>query len=192
PNSAPVIEMMVKLIWRAPLSAAVTASSPSSCRRITFSTTMMASSTMKPIEIVIAISDKLSRLYSSRYSTTTVPPTTTGMVRPGTTVGQNRLSNSATTSTTRTTAIATVRCTSATDARMSVVRSYSTWTLMDGGIQWLSFGRSSFTWSTISTMLASGCLKTKTSTLRRSPNQPATLLLMTSSLTLATSPSRTG
>ena len=60
--SETVIDTMVKPIWRAPSSAASSGFIPSSMRRAMFSVTTMASSTTKPVEIVSAISDRLSML----------------------------------------------------------------------------------------------------------------------------------
>ncbi len=60
--SETVMETMVKPICRAPSSAACSGLVPSSMRRAMFSVTTMASSTTKPVEIVSAISDRLSML----------------------------------------------------------------------------------------------------------------------------------
>ena len=61
-SSETVMETMVKPICLAPLSAAWKGGSPASAKRATFSVTTMASSTTKPVEMVSAISDRLSRL----------------------------------------------------------------------------------------------------------------------------------
>ena len=61
-RSDTVIDTMVKPICLAPFSAAATGDSPSSMKRVMFSVTTMASSTTKPVEIVSAMSDRLSRL----------------------------------------------------------------------------------------------------------------------------------
>ena len=61
-RSETVIDTMVNPIWLAPLSAARSGDSPFSMKRETFSVTTMASSTTKPVEMVSAISDRLSRL----------------------------------------------------------------------------------------------------------------------------------
>jgi hypothetical protein len=60
--SETVIETIVNPICRAPSSAAWRGFFPSSMRRAMFSVTTMASSTTKPVEIVSAISDRLSML----------------------------------------------------------------------------------------------------------------------------------
>ena len=57
-----LIETTVKPICRAPLKAAVMGLSPCSIKRNTFSITTIASSTTKPTEMVIAISERLSML----------------------------------------------------------------------------------------------------------------------------------
>ena len=57
-----VIDTMVKPICLAPSSAASSGFFPSSMRRAMFSVTTMASSTTKPVEMVSAISDRLSML----------------------------------------------------------------------------------------------------------------------------------
>ena len=57
-----LMEITVKPIWRAPLSAASRVESPCSIKRKTFSMTTMASSTTKPTEMVMAIKDRLSTL----------------------------------------------------------------------------------------------------------------------------------
>ena len=55
-----VSEMMVKPISAEPFSAASSGASPSSTWRAMFSIMTMASSTTKPVEMVSAISDRLS------------------------------------------------------------------------------------------------------------------------------------
>ena len=61
-RSEAVMETMVKPICSAPLSAALMGGSPCSMARVMFSVTTMASSTTKPVEMVRAISDRLSML----------------------------------------------------------------------------------------------------------------------------------
>ena len=60
--SETVSDRIVKPICSAPLSAASSGLSPSSMKREMFSIITIASSTTKPVEIVSAISDRLSRL----------------------------------------------------------------------------------------------------------------------------------
>ena len=57
-----VIETMVNPTSRAPSSAASSRGVPSSMCRAMFSNTTIASSTTNPVEIVNAISDRISRL----------------------------------------------------------------------------------------------------------------------------------
>ena len=57
-----VMETMVNPTSAAPFSAASTRGMPSSMWRLMFSSTTMASSTTKPVEMVSAISERLSRL----------------------------------------------------------------------------------------------------------------------------------
>ena len=52
-----VMETTVKPIWRAPVTAAASRVMPCSRRRAMFSIITMASSTTKPTEMVIAISE---------------------------------------------------------------------------------------------------------------------------------------
>jgi len=61
-TSDTLIESTVKPTSRAPRRAACIGAMPSSMWRETFSSTTMASSTTKPVEIVSAIKEKLSRL----------------------------------------------------------------------------------------------------------------------------------
>ena len=57
-----LIESTVKPISREPCSVASSGLIPSSRWRVMFSSTTIASSTTKPVEMVSAISDRLSRL----------------------------------------------------------------------------------------------------------------------------------
>jgi hypothetical protein len=61
-TSDTLIERTVKPISFAPRNAACIGGTPSSRWRVMFSMTTMASSTTKPVEIVSAINDRLSRL----------------------------------------------------------------------------------------------------------------------------------
>ena len=61
-SSDSVIDTIVKPICLAPSSAACTGGWPASRPRITFSVTTIASSTTNPVEIVSAISERLSTL----------------------------------------------------------------------------------------------------------------------------------
>ena len=88
-----------------------------------FSSTTMASSTTKPVEMVSAISDRLSRLKPSRYIAPKVPITETGTATIGISVARALRRNSQTTSVTSATAISSVISVSASEARMLTVLS---------------------------------------------------------------------
>jgi len=125
-----------------------------------FSTTTMASSTTKPTAIVSAISDRLSRLKLSRYIAAQDPSSASGTVMLGMSVAQKLRRNRRMTSTTRAIVSPSVNSTSATEARMVVVRSRMVFTSIAGGIRAVSCGSWSLIWSTVSMTLAPGCLKT--------------------------------
>ena len=74
---------MVKPISREPMSAASIGDLPSSTCREMFSSITMASSTTKPTHSVSAISERLSRLKSSRYITANVPASDSGIAMLG-------------------------------------------------------------------------------------------------------------
>src|ERR1035441_3653519 len=99
-----------------------------------FSITTMASSTTKPVEMVKAISDKLSMLNPSRYITPKVPTSESGTATDGMMVAQTSRRKRKTTSTTSTTLIMSDISTSWTLERMVVVRSTATSILMVGGM----------------------------------------------------------
>ena len=121
--SEKLIDRTVKPISREPLSAASNGVSPSSIWRWMFSTTTMASSTTKPTAMVSAISERLSRLKLSRYIEANEPSSARGTVTPGMNVAQKLRRNSNITSTTSTMVRPSVNSTSATEARIVVVRS---------------------------------------------------------------------
>jgi len=125
-----------------------------------FSTTTMASSTTKPTAIVSAISDRLSRLKLSRYIAAQDPSSASGTVMLGMSVAQKLRRNRRMTSTTRAIVSPSVNSTSATEARMVVVRSRMVFTSIAGGIRAVSCGSWPLIWSTVSMTLAPGCLKT--------------------------------
>ena len=78
-----LIEMTVKPTSRAPRIAACRRVAPASMCRVTFSSTTMASSTTNPVEIVSAISERLSRLKPRRYITPNEPRIDTGTATLG-------------------------------------------------------------------------------------------------------------
>ena len=115
-TSDSVIEMTVKLISRLPLIAASMTDSPCSRWRTTFSSTTIASSTTKPTASVSAISERLSRLYPSRYMTAKVPTSDIGSARAGMVVARTFRRKRKITITTRQSARNRVNFTSATEA----------------------------------------------------------------------------
>ena len=88
-----VMETTVKPICPAPLRAAAMGDSPASRSRKIFSITTMASSTTNPTEMVSAMSDRLSRLYPSRYIPPKVPASASGTVMHAISVGRSRCKN---------------------------------------------------------------------------------------------------
>src|SRR5580698_5678879 len=88
-----------------------------------FSITTMASSTTNPVEIVSAISDRLSIEYPSRYITPHVPTKETGTAIAGIAVDQTFLRKTKITRITSTTVINSVIWMSFTAARIETVRS---------------------------------------------------------------------
>ena len=116
----------------------------------------MASSTTKPVEIVRAISDRLSRLKPSKYMIASVPTRDNGTDRLGMMVAGRLRKNRKITSTTRVTARPSSNSTSVTEARMVVVRSVSTATSIAGGRVACSDGSSALMLSTTWMTLAPG------------------------------------
>src|SRR5438552_10909489 len=98
-----------------------------------FSIMTIASSTTKPVAMVIAISDRLLRLKPARYMTAKVPTSDKGTDRLGITVADAVRRNRKITRTTSTTARPSSNSTAATEARIVVVRSVSTATSTAGG-----------------------------------------------------------
>src|ERR1700761_8126841 len=107
-----------------------------------FSTTTMASSTTKPTAMVSAISDRLSMLKLIRYIAANEPASASGTVTLGISVVQKFRKNRRITITTRQMVSTSVNSTSATDARIVVVRSRSVSTLIAGGMRAVSAGNS--------------------------------------------------
>src|SRR5215475_12895272 len=131
-----------------------------------FSTTTIASSTTKPTAIVNAINDRLSMLNPSKYIAPQDPISASGTVTLGIRVAQKLRRNNKITSTTRAMVNPSVNSTSATEARIVVVRSRIVATSILGGIVAVSAGSRALIWSTVSTTFAPGCLKTTSSTPR--------------------------
>src|ERR1700751_3257043 len=88
-----------------------------------FSSTTIASSTTKPVEMARAMSDRLSRLYPSRYIPLNVPTSDKGTAMLGIIVARTVRRNANTTRITRMTEMISVVSMSLTDARTVTVRS---------------------------------------------------------------------
>ena len=102
----------------------------------------MASSTTNPVEMVSAISDRLSRLYPKRYMPPNVPTSESGTATLGMIVAETLRRKMNTTSTTSTTEMSRLIWTSLKAARMDVVRSSATASVIDGGMEARRVGRS--------------------------------------------------
>src|ERR1041385_7210193 len=100
-----------------------------------FSSTTIASSTTNPVEIASAIRDKLSRLYPSRYITPNVPTSDSGTAILGMIVARTVRKNTNTTMITSAMEISSVRSISLTEALTETVRSITTESSIDGGIE---------------------------------------------------------
>src|ERR1019366_10525674 len=98
-----------------------------------FSIMTIASSTTNPVEIVNAISERLSRLKLRRYIAAKVPTSDRGTERLGMMVAGRVRKNKKITRTTSATASPSSNSTSATDARIVVVRSLNTVRVTAGG-----------------------------------------------------------
>src|SRR6266446_7292602 len=98
-----------------------------------FSIMTIASSTTKPVAIVIAINDRLLRLNPARYMTASVPTKDSGTERLGMIVAETLRRKRKITKTTSTTARLSSNETSATEARIVLVRSVSTATSTAAG-----------------------------------------------------------
>ena len=149
-------EMTVNPICFAPLSAASNGGSPISINRTMFSIITMASSTTKPVEIVSAISDRLSSVNPQSFITPNVPIIANGNATLGITVAQNFRRKIKITSTTKPIVSINVNCTSCTDARIVCVRSVKTLIFTDGGMEERKRGSNAFTRSAVSMILAPG------------------------------------
>lgn len=129
-----------------------------------FSTTTMASSTTKPVEIVSAISVRLLRLKPRKYITANVPPSANGTVIAGTSVLRQSRKNTYETMVTSTTAASREISTSAIEARIVCVPSSTTPSLTPAGNEACKAGRVWRIASTISMTLPFGSFDTISST----------------------------
>ena len=107
-----LMERTVGPISAAPRRAASIRFKPRSRRRVMFSSTTMASSTTKPLEIVKAMSDRLSILKPNMYITPQVPIMETGTATVGIKVARTSRRKRKTTMMTRATDIISDRSTS--------------------------------------------------------------------------------
>src|SRR2546428_12934767 len=117
----------------------------------------MASSTTKPVEMVKAIKERLSRLYPSRYITPKVPTSDKGTATLGIMVADRVRRKRKITITTSATVSMSSNCTSRTEARIVLVRSVRTVTCTDEGNEVVSCGSNLSMRSTTLMMLAPGC-----------------------------------
>src|SRR5262244_632256 len=127
-----VIEIMVKPISRAPLSAASNGRIPPSTWRTMFSSMTIASSTTNPTDSVSASSVMLLIENPNTYMATHVPISDTGTASAGMTVAETDRRNRKITRITRTTAMKSVSCTFITEARIETERSISTCMRIEG------------------------------------------------------------
>ena len=152
----------------------------------------MASSTTKPTEMVMAIKERLSRLYPRRYMAPKVPARASGTVTLAMNVGQKRRRKRNITRMTRAMLKSRENWTSSTEARIVTVRSLKATSLMAGGSQRSSWGRAARIWSTVSMTLAPACFCTIRRTALLVPAQPASRSFSTPSTTRPTASRRSG
>jgi len=157
-----------------------------------FSVTTMASSTTKPVEMVSAMSERLSREKPQRYITPKVPMSETGTATPGMSMVRTSRRKTKTTMITRTTAMTSVRSTSSIEARIVVVWSTMVVSLMPAGISACNCGRAALMPSTVVMMFAPGWRKMMSRTEGLPLAKPALRMSATESVTCAMSPTRTG
>ena len=186
-----LMESTVKPTSPAPSRAACTRGTPSSMCRAMFSSTTIASSTTKPVEIVSAISERLSRLKPSRYIAAKVPMMDTGTATAGMSVARALARKTNTTAMTSTMAMTSVRCVSSSEARTVGVRSMATDTSVPPGSEACRRGSTARMPLTVEMMLAPGCRNTIRTTVFWPLNRPELRRSSTLSSTSATSVSRT-
>ena len=187
-----VSEITVKPISLAPFSDASITDSPFSMWRTMFSIITMASSTTKPVPIVSAISDRLSRLKPAKYMIPKLVISDSGSATPAISVARSDRRNSSTTSVTSTTERISVNCTSRTEARMVTVRSETIVRLTPAGIARCTLGISSRICLTTSITLAPGCRWMSMITAGVPWYQPPVRSFSSPSMMMATSPIVTG
>ena len=116
----------------------------------------------------------------------------TGTATAGIAAARQRRRNRNTTRITSAIATSSVRSTSRSEARMVAVLSEATSRSIAAGIEARSAGRIAFTRSTVAITFAPGWRRIRISTAGRPSASPAFRRSWTESLTLATSPRRTG
>ena len=119
-----------------------------------------------------------------------VPQIDSGTVTAAAIVGTSRRMNTSTTSSTSVMVISMVYCTSATEARIVVVRSEMTVSWILAGSHSISCGSRSLMWSTVSITLAPADLVMVSRIAGCLPFQAASRVLATPSTTVATSDRR--
>jgi hypothetical protein len=187
-----VIDSTVKATSPAPTSAARMGAIPCSMCRVVFSSTMIASSTTKPVAMVSAIRDRLFSEKPARYITPSVPTSDTGTATAGISAQRHCPRKMKVTPMTSAMAISSVCHTSRSDARMLGVRSCTMSSRMVSGIDARSSGISAWIRSTVSMMFAFGWRLTTSSTAGRPLASPALRRSCTESSILAMSPRRIG
>ncbi len=116
----------------------------------------MASSTTKPVAIVSAISEKMSRLKPSRYITPKVPMIDTGTAMLGMIAARRSARKTVTMAMTSNTAITSVFSVSNSEARIVMLRSEARVMSISAGMAAASCVSALFTPSTVSMILAPG------------------------------------
>lgn len=154
--SEKLMEITVKPISAAPLSAASTFEAPASRCRWMFSTTTMASSTMKPTAMISATRVRLLRVKPSTYIAAKLALRDTASTVATIRVADSWRRNRPITSTTRPMVSSRVSSTSCSDERMVRVRSLSTSTSMVAGSISRRRGNAAWIASAVSTMFAPG------------------------------------
>ena len=148
-TSDTLMDSTVKPTSLAPSNAALKRSMPASIWRLVFSSTTMASSTTNPVATVSAIRLRLFKLNPSRYMTPKVPSSDTMVAMAGIKVARALRKKALTTSTTRAIEISRVTSISSNDARIELVLSEATCSLMSPGNCACSSGSSLRTPSTV-------------------------------------------
>ena len=152
--SEAVIEKTVKPISALPFKAACMGGSPSSTCRLMFSTTTIASSTTKPVEMMSAIIESASRLNPSRYMTPNVPTSEIGSARAGMSTVLRSRRNTYTTAITSITEKSSVRTVSFRLSWMVSERSIASVSFVPAGSSSLSCGMISLIRSIVLSMFA--------------------------------------